>query len=93
MEKLKQFLKDLIYLPTVSGFEKMSAEKVITLCSDYCGNTFDESYVTTTGSVVLAKKCGKKDAKKLCFDAHLDTIGFAVSEISRSMPLILSRPL
>ena len=81
MEKLKGFLKDLIYLPTVSGYEKMSAEAIIKLCSDYLGVNFDESYVTTTGSIVLAKKCGKPDAKKLCFDAHLDTIGFAVSEI------------
>ena len=81
MEKLKGFLKDLIYLPTVSGYEKMSAEAIIKLCSDYLGADFDESYVTTTGSIVLAKKCGKPDAKKLCFDAHLDTIGFAVSEI------------
>ena len=81
MEKLKSFLKDLIYLPTVSGYEKMSAENIIKLCSNFCGTTFDESYVTTTGSIVLAKKCGKTDAKKLCFDAHLDTIGFAVSEI------------
>lgn len=81
MEKLKGFLKDLIYTPTVSGYEKMSAESIIELCTDYCGITFDESYVTNTGSIVLAKKCGRKDAKKLCFDAHLDTIGFAVSEI------------
>ena len=81
MEKLKQFLKELIYLPTVSGFEKLSAESVIKLCSDYCGIEFDDSRITNTGSIVLSKKCGKKDAKKLCFDAHLDTIGFAVSEI------------
>lgn len=81
MEKLKGFLKDLIYLPTVSGYEKMSAEKIIELCKNFCGITFDESYVTNTSSIVLSKKCGKKDAKRLCFDAHLDTIGFAVSEI------------
>ena len=81
MEKLKNFLKDIIYCPTVSGFEKMSAESIIKLCSEYCGNIFDESFITNTGSIVLVKKCGKKDAKKLCFDAHIDTIGFAVSEI------------
>ena len=81
MEKLKRLLKDLIYLPTVSGFEKMSAQEIISLCSDFCGITFDEAKITTTGSIILAKKCGKPDAKKLCFDAHLDTIGFAVSEI------------
>ena len=81
MEKLKSFLKDLIYLPTVSGYEKMSADAVIKLCSEYCGGIFDESRVTATGSIVLTKKCGRENAKKLCFDAHLDTIGFAVSEI------------
>lgn len=81
MKKLKSFLKDLIYLPTVSGYEKMSAEAIIKLCSDYLGTDFDEARITATGSIILAKKCGKKDAKKLCFDAHLDTIGFAVSEI------------
>ena len=81
MEKLKGFLKDLIYLPTVSGYEKMSAEKIIGLCKSFCGITFDESYVTNTKSIVLSKKCGKQNAKRLCFDAHLDTIGFAVSEI------------
>lgn len=81
MEKLKGFLKSLIYLPTVSGFEKISAQGVIQLCCEYSGINFDESYVTNTSSIVLAKKCGKKDARKLCFDAHLDTIGFAVSEI------------
>lgn len=81
MEELKKFLKDLIYAPTVSGYEKMSAEKIIELCNEFSGGIFTESYITTTGSVVMAKKCGKKNAKKLCFDAHLDTIGFAVSEI------------
>ncbi len=81
MEALKQFLKDLIYVPTVSGYEKMSSDDVIKLCSDYAGGIFDDAYTTNTKSIVLTKKCGKKDAKKLCFDAHLDTIGFAVSEI------------
>ncbi len=81
MEKLKSFLKDLIYTPTVSGFEKMSATAVIKLCNDYADSIFDESYVTNTGSIVMAKKCKKQNAKKICFDAHLDTIGFAVSEI------------
>lgn len=81
MEALKQFLKDMIYTPTVSGYEKNSADTVIKLCSEYASGIFNDAYTTGTGSIVLAKKCGKKDAKKLCFDAHLDTIGFAVSEI------------
>ena len=81
MEKLKSFLKNLIQLPTVSGFENMSAEKTISLCQEFSDNIFDEAYITDTKSIVLSKKCGKKGAKRLCFDAHLDTIGFAVCEI------------
>lgn len=81
MENLKKLLKDLIYCPTVSGFEGMSAENVIKLCNEYTESSFTDSYVTNTGSVVMVKRCGKENAKKLCFDAHLDTIGFAVSEI------------
>lgn len=81
MEKLKSFLKNLIYLPTVSGFENISAEETIAICQAFSDNLFDECYVTDTKSIVLAKKCGKKEAKRLCFDAHLDTIGFAVCEI------------
>ena len=81
MEALKNFLKDLIYLPTVSGYEAMSADAIIKLCCDYTNGIFTEAYTTGTGSIVLAKKCGKSGAKRLCFDAHLDTIGYAVSEI------------
>ena len=81
MKALKQLLKDLIYCPTVSGFEKMSADTIISLCNKYTDGLFTNSYVTNTGSIVLSKKCGNKNAKKFCFDAHVDTIGFAVSEI------------
>lgn len=81
MEKLKRFLKELIYAPTVSGYETMSAEKIINMCRDFADGFFTDSYITTTKSIVLSRKCGKHDAKRLCFDAHLDTIGFAVSDI------------
>ena len=81
MEALKKFLKDLIFTPTVSGYEKMSAGDIMELCGEFSGGIFTQSYVTNTGSVVMVKKCGRENAKKLCFDAHLDTIGFAVSEI------------
>lgn len=81
MEELKKFLKDLIFSPTVSGFENMSAEKIRNMCLEFADGFFTDSYVTNTKSVVLCRKCGKSGAKRLCFDAHIDTIGFAVSEI------------
>lgn len=81
MQELKNFLKDLVYTPTVSGYEKMSADNIIDKCNTFSGGIFTESYITNTGSVVMVKKCGRENAKKLCFDAHIDTIGFAVSEV------------
>ncbi len=81
MQSLKKFLKDLIYAPTVSGYETMSAEKIMNMCTQFSEGFFTDGYVTTTKSIVLSRKCGKENAKRLCFDAHLDTIGFAVSEI------------
>lgn len=81
MQKLKNFLKDLIYAPTVSGYETVSAEKIMDMCTQFSDGFFTDGYVTTAKSIVLSRKCGKKNARRLCFDAHLDTIGFAVSEI------------
>ena len=42
---------------------------------------FDETYTTSTGSFVGIRRCGKENAIKLLFDAHLDEIGFMVKEI------------
>ncbi len=81
MKELKQFLKTLIYSPTVSGYEHMSAEKIMNECLKYSKGFFTDAYVTRKNSVVLCRKCGKKNAPRFVLDAHLDTIGFAVSEI------------
>ena len=81
MEAIKSFIKRIVEIPTVSGYEKINAPKVLSACTEYAGDVFTEARITSSGSIVLEKKCGKKNAKRLCFDAHLDTIGFAVSEI------------
>lgn len=81
MQTLLQLLKELIYSPTVSGYEKMSAQSILDMCLDYTKPFFTEGYVTQTGSVVLCHRCGKENASRLVLDAHLDTVGFAVSEI------------
>ena len=59
----------------------MSAQTVLDLCLEYTKPFFTEGYVTQTGSIVLCHKSGKKNASRLVLDAHLDTVGFAVSEI------------
>ncbi len=81
MKELKAFLKNLIYVPTVTGYEKRSADRIMELCLDFAGGFFTDSYVSKTGSVILLRRCGKEGAKRLCLDAHIDTVGFAVSEV------------
>jgi len=66
---------------TVSGFEKQSAQKIIKIARDCTGDFFDSAKVSPTGSVVLSHSCKKPGARRFLLDAHIDTIGFAVSEL------------
>ncbi len=72
-ERAKRFTE----APAVSGFEEMSFETVKALCSDL----FSEIRTTSTGSIIGYRPCGKKGAKKLLLDAHLDEIGMIVTKI------------
>ena len=81
MKKLYDFLTSLIETPTISGFESDNIEKIADICLEFSGGFFDGYEILPSGSILFCKKCGKEDAKKLVFDAHIDTIGFAVSEL------------
>ena len=78
---LFEFLSELVGIPTVVGFEHREAARIGKLCTDYSAGFFDGYSATPTGSLLFSRRCGRKNAKKLVLDAHLDTIGFAVSEI------------
>ncbi len=78
---LFEFLSALIEIPTVTGFEREHADEVGRLCTTYADGFFDDFTVLPTGSLLWERKCGRSDAKKLVLDAHIDTIGFAVSEL------------
>jgi len=41
----------------------------------------DEAYIDKFGNAIGVKRCGKENAKKLLFDAHIDEIGMMVSGI------------
>lgn len=81
MEEIINLLTRLVHIQTVSGFEKDNAKEILYACSEYARDCFDEAYVTKSGSVVLAKYGKGENRRVLCFDAHLDTIGFAVTQI------------
>ena len=79
-KELYFFLENLITIPTVSGFEADNIDKIAELCLKFSGGFFDGYEKLPSGSILFGRECGKADAKKLVFDAHIDIIGFAVSE-------------
>ena len=79
MEKLKELIKAFTSYPGVTGNEYMALDSL----SEYISSLgiFDEMGTTALGSFYGIVRCGKKDAKLLLCDAHIDTVGFVVSEI------------
>lgn len=75
MEGIKKILEALIHIGTVSGYES-NAEKYLSGLSG-----FDSCERDSLGSFVLTKKSLKENAPKLLIDAHLDTVGFMVTDI------------
>ena len=77
MEKIFKSAQLLCQLPTVSGNEQEGFPALL----DFCGGKFDEVKTTPVGSFIGIKRCGKKNAKMLLLDAHIDEIGFIVSNV------------
>ena len=70
-------LRQLTALPAVSGFEAQAAAAVAELFRPYC----DTVEVDRNGNMLGFKSCGRKNAKTVLLDAHLDQIGFLVTEV------------
>ncbi len=79
MEKLKELIQNLTPYPGVSGNESMAFCKLTEYVSSL--EIFDELGTTEVGSFYGIVRCGKENAPLLLLDAHLDTIGFVVTEI------------
>lgn len=79
MEKIFETAAFLSQLPSVGSME-LTASKTL---GDYCESNyhFDEIRILPTGTVLCLKKCGVKGAKTLLLDAHLDEIGFVVTNV------------
>ena len=79
MEKLYEIIEKLTAAPGVSGFEHAAFAPV----REYLESTelFDEIYTTPVSSVCAIMRCGKQNAPLAMCDAHLDTVGFLVTEI------------
>ncbi|MCI8688040.1 MAG: M42 family metallopeptidase, partial [Lawsonibacter sp.] len=71
----EQTLGRLCALTGPSGFE----ETVTRAAAELLSPLVDEVHTTRLGSVVGARRCGRKNAPRLLLDAHLDEIGFLVT--------------
>ena len=79
MEKLYNLIENLTSYPGVSGFEDMSFDFLRHYIKSL--NIFDEIGTTNVGSFYGILRCGKENAPLVLCDAHLDTVGFVVTEL------------
>ncbi len=79
MEKLYNITEKLTSFFGISGAEYLAFEGVC----DYLKRLelFDEIGTTSVGSVYGILRCGRENAPLVLCDAHLDTVGFVVTEI------------
>lgn len=70
-------LTQLCEAAAVSGFEKHGATIAAELLTPYC----DSVEIDAFGNVIGMRRCGKTPAKTVLLDAHLDQIGFLVTEV------------
>lgn len=73
----QKILAELCETDGVSGFEGHAAEKVKQLLAPYCDTVEIDRFHSVTGW----KGCGKAGAKTLLLDAHIDQIGFIVTQV------------
>lgn len=71
-------LKDLSEADGIGGREKEVSRVVRKYGEAYC----DEFFYDNFGSIILVKKCGKPNAQKIMFSAHMDEVGFMVRNIT-----------
>ena len=70
-------LKELCLLNGASGDESAVREYIIDKISDFC-----EYETDALGSVIAFKKGKKRPNKKVCFNAHMDEVGFIITDIT-----------
>ncbi len=75
MMEIIDVFRRLAAAPSPSGAEQDAAEAV----RELLGPLVDRMETDVLGNVIGARLCGKKDAKKLLIEAHIDEIGFIVT--------------
>lgn len=75
---LEQTIKELSSFSSPSGFENDAAEYI----KAALGRCADKVYSDNLGNVIAVKSCGKKDAPRMLIEAHMDEVGFIVTEVT-----------
>ncbi len=79
MQKLYELVEKLTSYPGVSGFEDAAFAEMTEYIKSL--GIFDEVGTTSVGSIYAIMKCGNEKARTILCDAHLDTVGFVVTEV------------
>ncbi len=72
---IPEIIRKLSENPSPSGFEHNASKRIAAIMERY----LDTVSVDAFGNVIGRRPCGKKGAKCLLFDAHLDEIGLIVT--------------
>ena len=75
---IKETTRELCALSGPSGFEEAVARRVKELLEPLV----DEICSDSMGNVLALRRCGKPGARQLLLDAHLDEVGFIVTEVT-----------
>lgn len=76
---LRRLYEALAEIPTVSGYESRGIGEIGGIAGDFT-DFFTEGRVTPGGGLLLIHRT-KEEAPTLLFDAHIDTVGFCITEI------------
>ena len=75
---IKETTRELCALSGPSGFEEAVARRAKELLEPLA----DEITADSMGNVLALRRCGKPGARQLLLDAHLDEVGFIVTEVT-----------
>ena len=76
-EKTLEIMKELTQIVGISGDEKEVSKALAAHYKGLC----DEVIYDNLGSIFAVKKCGKENAKRVMVCAHMDEVGFMITEI------------
>ena len=75
---IKDTARELCNLSGPSGFEEAVAHRAKELLEPF----MDEVHADSMGNILGLRRCGKENARRLLLDAHLDEVGFIVTEVT-----------